>query len=93
MKLKNQNPIKRDTSSNGDYQLSTIPADEIGTVAMLLSQIYSKPKHAVIRELISNGVDAMVAAGSTKPITLALPSADNLSKRTITQPYRINCFN
>ena len=72
--------IKSDltTVSNiGVLHESTIPETEVVSVMALMSSLYPSNPRAILRELVSNGVDSHARAGQTRPVEIQLPCAEN----------------
>lgn len=53
----------------------TVSADGAAHIMSLLTDLYSDPHQAVLREYSSNALDSHKAAGQDKPIAISLPSA------------------
>lgn len=50
----------------------------------LLADAYTRPRHAVLRELIANAIDANVAVGSTEPVQVELFGPDHPDALVVT---------
>jgi hypothetical protein len=61
----------------GSAQVMGIDAEGMGTVLSILSNMYSDPGLAVVREYASNAYDAHVEAGNPDPILVTSPSLIN----------------
>ena len=64
------------TFSSTDQIEAAIADDGRALIMAALSDAYSRPEEAVLRELISNGIDAQLVNGVTDPIEVTLPDAD-----------------
>lgn len=53
----------------------TVSADGAAHIMSLLTDLYSDPHQAVLREYSSNALDSHKASGQTRPIEISLPSA------------------
>lgn len=71
------------TSTMGDFTRSVIAPEDMARVMSMLSKPYTLPKDAVIRELAANALDSHVAAGTTRPVEITLPTMDR-SEVTVT---------
>lgn len=74
-------------SNVSDAQSVKMSIDEDSTVFLMdiLSDIYSDPALAAIREYSSNAYDSHVEAGQTRPVEVSLPTANN--KEFVVQDY------
>jgi Histidine kinase-, DNA gyrase B-, and HSP90-like ATPase len=61
----------------GDVSQMTVDDEGMEHIMKLLTNLYQNPQLAVIREYYTNGLDAHVAAGQTKPVEVSLPSWDS----------------
>lgn len=52
----------------------TIRNKNLGRVMRMLARQYTRPKDAVIRELLANGLDSHRKAGQTRPVLTSLPT-------------------
>lgn len=57
-----------------NFTESTISAADMAKTLEIIANIYSKPKDAVLRELVANGIDSHRAAGTTDPVVVTMPS-------------------
>ena len=53
---------------------ASISDEAIGMVMSMLSDAYSRPEEAVVRELVCNGIDAQLLNGSDLPIRVDVPT-------------------
>lgn len=70
-----------DIATAGTSQEDIVARIDIENVAHImnhLSNLYSDPIYAVVREYSTNALDSHVAAGNTAPIEIHLPSPDSL---------------
>ena len=65
------------TFTDNDQIQAGIAEDGLALIMAALSDAYSRPEEAVLRELISNGIDAQLVNGADDPIEVALPDPDN----------------
>lgn len=77
------------TQGNTDMEKvkMTVSADGAAHIMSLLTDLYSDPNLAVLREYTSNAVDSHKEAGQTKPIEVTLPSS--LSSNFIVQDFGV----
>lgn len=52
----------------------TIRNKNLGRVMQMLARQYTRPKDAVIRELLANGIDSHRKAGQSRPVLITLPT-------------------
>lgn len=57
-----------------NFTESTISAADMAKTLEIIANIYSKPKDAVLRELVANGIDSHRVAGTTDPVIVTMPS-------------------
>lgn len=65
----------REGNLTGETVEMTVDAGSMAHVMSLLTDLYSNPIAAVIREYSSNALDSHVAAGETRPIEVSIPNA------------------
>ena len=51
--------------------------NQISAFFLLSSTLYKEPYRAIIRELVSNAIDASKATNEAKPVILHIPSSTN----------------
>jgi hypothetical protein len=61
------------SNHTGQAVRATIDAENLAVVLNTLSNLYSDPFYAVVREYSTNALDAQIAAGYTGPIEVVLP--------------------
>lgn len=52
-------------------------AEDLAHIATVLTDLYSRPKEAVLREYATNAYDANIEAGNNLPVEVTLPSSDS----------------
>jgi hypothetical protein len=76
--VKTQERVRQVTGTlDGERVGMTIDAGALAKIMMILTDLYSDPEAAVVREYSTNALDAHVEAGVTRPIEVTTPS--NLS--------------
>ena len=73
------------TTIEGERIGMTINVDALAHIMSILTDLYSDPQMAVIREYSTNAFDAHIEAGVTRPIEIQLPSA--LAPQFIVRDY------
>ena len=73
----NETPQQYDVSGNitGDKIAMGIHADAMAHIMGVLTDLYSDPMLAILREYSTNALDAHVEAGQTRPIEVTTPSS------------------
>ncbi len=69
--------IKRSGDLGGDKVAMKIDSNSIAHLMSVLTDLYSDPEMAVIREYSTNARDSHVEAGVTRPIEISLPNGMN----------------
>lgn len=75
------------SSKRSDATRMTVDSEGAAHIMSLLTDLYSNPNLAVLREYTSNAIDANVEAGQTRPVEISLPSY--LSPRFMVQDFGI----
>lgn len=73
------NTVKTRIKSNTTYREATVSKDTGAIFSILTESVYSSPRMAGIREIISNGIDATTRAKLNRPIEIKIPSAIDTS--------------
>jgi hypothetical protein len=68
---------------------ATIDAENLGVVLNMLSNVYSDPVYAVLREYSTNALDSHVAAGNTSPIEVSLPDAESSQPQLVVRDFGV----
>lgn len=63
--------------------------NQISAFFLLSSTLYKEPYRAIIRELVSNAIDASKAANEAKPVTLHIPSSSSAHDDFYVQDFGI----
>lgn len=66
---------------------ATIDQENIGGVLHMLSNVYSHPEEAVVREYSTNALDSHVAAGNPAPIEVTLPREGDKQPMLVIRDY------
>ena len=73
MRLNNEVQFRRDTNFAAQTVRMTVDENNIQHIMSVLTDLYSDPMMAVIREYSTNALDSHIAAGNTDPIEVFLP--------------------
>lgn len=63
--------------------------NQISAFFLLSSTLYKEPYRAIIRELVSNAIDASKAANEAKPVILHIPSSSSTNDDFYVQDFGI----
>lgn len=66
--------IEKEGTLDGERVAMTIDTSALSHIMAVLTDLYSDPELAVIREYCTNALDSHVEAGQTRPIEVTLPS-------------------
>jgi hypothetical protein len=102
LKVEQINHKKITIESNSlEHEAMSIDPTALNHIMSVLTTLYSEPAWAVLREVVSNGLDAHVKANSKKPVEITLPSYSNnhtltvrdfghgMTKKQISKIYRL----
>lgn len=77
MKIDVKEATVETSGSFGESVSMGISQKGVANLMFLLSNLYNDPELAVIREYTTNGLDAHIRVGQTRPVDIYLPSRDN----------------
>ena len=66
---------EREGNLGGVQHKMTFDANSISHIMSVLTDLYSDPELAVIREYSTNAADSHIAAGAARPIEITTPNA------------------
>jgi hypothetical protein len=75
------------TTVEGESIKMQIDAESIEHIVQILTDLYSDPEMAIVREVSTNALDSHIAAGQTKPIEVSVPTA--LSQVFVVQDWGV----
>lgn len=71
---RNANAIKSESNFDSESHEFTLDANSLGHLMEVLTKLYSNPGQAIVREYITNGIDANIEAGNDDPVILVPPN-------------------
>jgi hypothetical protein len=71
----NYDKIRSATTLTGERQRMSLDENSLDHLMSVLTDLYSDPEAAIIREYSTNAYDATVDAGSVEPVRITLPTA------------------